>query len=94
MAAFLQTVKAREDLVQHLNEAFDCELLEQAKVRVRLRVAPHTWEAFRLTALEGLSGAAAAERLHMKVANVFVAKSEVQKMLGDEVRKLEGPDPE
>jgi RNA polymerase sigma-70 factor (ECF subfamily) len=94
VAAFLTTVEAREDLVQHLNEAFDCELLEQAMNRVRLRVAQHTWEAFRLTALEGLSGAAAADRLKMKVATVFVAKSEVQKMLADEVRRLDEPDPE
>ena len=48
------TLEAREDLAQKLEEAFDLELLEAAKVRVRLRVAPHTWEAFRLMALEGL----------------------------------------
>jgi hypothetical protein len=30
----------------------------------------------------------------MKVATVFVARSKVQKMLQDEVRKLEGRDPE
>src|SRR5947199_3079680 len=32
------TLEAREDLVQRLGEAFDLELLEAAKVRVRLRV--------------------------------------------------------
>src|SRR5438034_7196871 len=37
------TLEAREDLAQKLEEAFDLELLEAAKVRVRLRVAPHTW---------------------------------------------------
>src|SRR5262249_18502540 len=42
----LQALEAREDLVQKLEEAFDHELLEAAKARVRLRVAPHTWEAF------------------------------------------------
>ena len=31
-----------------------------AQARVRQRVEPHTWEAFRLTAMEGLSGADAA----------------------------------
>ena len=34
------TVEAREDLAQKLEEAFDLELLEAAKLRVRLRVAP------------------------------------------------------
>jgi RNA polymerase sigma factor (sigma-70 family) len=86
----LESVGAREDLAQRLEEAFDHEVLDLAIACVRLRVAPRTWDAFRMTALEGLSGAAAAERLNMKVATVFVAKSEVQKMLAEEVRRLEG----
>jgi RNA polymerase sigma factor (sigma-70 family) len=86
----LESVGAREDLAQRLEEAFDHEVLDQAIACIRLRVAPRTWDAFRLTALEGLSGAAAAEQLNMKVATVFVAKSEVQKMLAEEVRRLEG----
>ena len=57
---------------------------------VRPRVALRTWDAFRLTALEGCSGAAAAAQLEMKVARVYVAKSEVKKMIQDEIRKLEG----
>ncbi len=85
----LQTVEAREDLVQKLEEAFDHELLEAAKVQVRLRVAPHTWEAFRLVALEGQPVAKVAAVVHMQVAMVYVAKSKVQKMLQEEIRKLE-----
>jgi RNA polymerase sigma-70 factor (ECF subfamily) len=87
----LETIAAREELVQQLHEAFDQELLEAAMVRVRLRVAAKTWEAFRLTALEGLSGAKVAAQLGMKVANVFVAKSTLRKFLQEEVKKLEGP---
>ena len=85
----MQTLEAREDLVQKLEEAFDLELLEAAKVRVRLRVAPHTWEAFRLVALEGLPVGEVAARVGMQVAMVYVAKSKVQKMLQEEIRKLE-----
>jgi RNA polymerase sigma-70 factor (ECF subfamily) len=85
----LQTVEAREDLVQKLEEAFDYELLEAAKVRVRLRVAPHTWEAFRKVALEGLPVAEVAAAVGMQVAMVYVAKSKVQKMLQEEIRSLE-----
>ncbi len=85
----LLTLEAREDLAQKLEEAFDLELLEAAKVRVRLRVAPHTWEAFRLTALEGLPVAEVAARVHLQVAMVYVAKSKVQKMLQEEIGKLE-----
>jgi RNA polymerase sigma-70 factor (ECF subfamily) len=87
--ALLQSVEAREDLIQKLEEAFDHELLEAAKVQVRLRVAPHTWEAFRLVAIEGLPVAEVATSVHMQVAMVYVAKSKVQKMLHEEIQKLE-----
>jgi RNA polymerase sigma-70 factor (ECF subfamily) len=82
------TLEAREDLAQKLEEVFDLELLEAAKVRVRLRVAPHTWEAFRLMALEGLSVTEVASQVRLQVAMVYVAKSKVQKMLKEEIRKL------
>ena len=39
------------------NASSTIEMLELATERVRLRVEPHTWDAFRLTALEGQSGA-------------------------------------
>jgi RNA polymerase sigma-70 factor (ECF subfamily) len=83
----LLALEAREDLAQKLEEVFDLELLEAAKVRVRLRVAPHTWEAFRLMALEGLPAAEVAARVRLQVAMVYVAKSKVQKMLQEENRE-------
>jgi RNA polymerase sigma-70 factor (ECF subfamily) len=89
----MQSLEAREDLIHKLEEAFDHELLEAAKVRVRLRVAPHTWEAFRLVAFEGLPVAEVAAAVQMQVAMVYVAKSKVQKMLQEEIQKLEA-DPE
>jgi RNA polymerase sigma-70 factor (ECF subfamily) len=90
----LQSVQAQGDLVGHLDEEFARDLLDEALARVRLRVQPHTWEAFRLLTYEGLSGAAAAARLDMKVATVFVARSKVQKMVQEEVARLKGPDGE
>src|SRR5215831_4368352 len=59
----LRSVEAREDLVSHLEAEFDREILDEAMLRVRLRVAPQTWRAFVLTGLDGLSGAEAAERI-------------------------------
>ena len=85
----LLTVQARDDLVQKLEEAFDLELLELAKARVRRRVASHTWEAFRLAAIEGMPVAEVAARVHLQVAMVYVAKSKVQRMLQEEIGKLE-----
>lgn len=86
----LHSVEARDDLEQGMAEAFDLELLELATGRVRGRVEERTWEAFRLTALEGLSGAEAAARLGMPVASVFKAKSNVQKLLQAEIAEMEG----
>lgn len=86
----LDTAEARDDLVARLEEEFDQEVLAEAMVRVAGRVEPHTWEAFRLLAVEGLSGAEAAARLGMKVATAFVAKSKVLRMLQDEVARLRG----
>ncbi len=68
----LATIEARDDLVRRIADAADQELFKEAAARVQLRVEPRTWKAFRLLAVEGLSGAAAAERLGMKVASVFV----------------------
>jgi RNA polymerase sigma-70 factor (ECF subfamily) len=90
----LDSVQAREDLIQQLEEAFDLELLDEAMARVQLRVEPHTWEAFRLLAFEGWSGAQAAEKLQMKVATVFVARSKVQKMLLEVLQQLDRTEPE
>jgi len=85
----LQTIEARDDLVRRLTTEFDQEMLDEAMSRVQERVEPHTWEAFRLTALEELSGAEAAQRLQVKVATVFKAKSKVLKMLQEEIARSE-----
>ncbi len=87
--ARLHSIEARDDLARRLEEEFDGELLEQAMEQVRHRAEPRTWEAFRLLALEGWSGAQVAEHLGMNVATVFVARSHVQKRIREEVRRLE-----
>src|SRR5262249_17408989 len=69
----LDSAAARDDLAARLEEEFDRELLDEAMARGRLRVAPQTWEAFRLTALGRPSGAEAAAPIPMQVAQVFVA---------------------
>lgn len=90
--ATLETVEARDDLAARLEQAFDQEVLALASARVRQRIEPHTWEAFRLTALEGKSGAEAAAALGMLVGTVFKAKSKVQKLLREEIERLESED--
>ena len=85
----LDNLEAREGLAQQVEAEFDRELLDAALKRVQPRVPEQQWHAFRLTALDGLSGAEAAERLGMLVATVYTAKSKVQKLVREEVRRLE-----
>lgn len=85
---------AGADLAQRLEEESDLELLQLAMTRVQARVQPHTWEAFRLLALEERSGAETARHLGMNVGAVFVARSKVQRMLRQEVERLSSQDVE
>jgi RNA polymerase sigma-70 factor (ECF subfamily) len=86
----LLSLAARDDLAAWMEGAYEQELLDEALVRVRPRVQANTWEAFRLTTYEGLSGAETAARLGMAVTSVYKAKSNIQKLLEAEVRYLEG----
>jgi RNA polymerase sigma factor (sigma-70 family) len=90
----LRNVAAGDDLAKQIQEGFDREFLQEAMTRVQARVAPNTWDAFRLTALEGLSGADAAAQIGIKVATVFVYRGRVQRMLQEELARLEEAEPE
>jgi RNA polymerase sigma-70 factor (ECF subfamily) len=85
----LKSAPARADLLARLEEQFDQELMGEAVAQVRLRVEPQTWQAFWLTATEGVSGEAAAAQLGMRLTAVFKAKSRVMQLLRDEVARLE-----
>jgi RNA polymerase sigma factor (sigma-70 family) len=76
------------DLENQMERAFEHELLELAMRRVERRVKPATWDAFRLTAIDNLPGVDVARRLKMDVANVFVHKHRVLKLLEEEVTIL------
>jgi RNA polymerase sigma factor (sigma-70 family) len=88
MVELFENIQAGDDLEKHLEEEFHRELMEQAMVLVQPRVAARTWDAFRMTALEGLSGAIAADRLEMNITRVYTAKSQVKMMIREQIRKL------
>jgi DNA-directed RNA polymerase specialized sigma24 family protein len=90
MAAFLNNRDGGNDPAGDLHEEFRRELLEHALARVEARLASRTWDAFRLTALEGASGVAAAAQLQLKTAQVYLARSKVKKRIQEEVQRLEG----
>jgi RNA polymerase sigma-70 factor (ECF subfamily) len=89
VGALLETVEARDDLARRLDKEFDLELLEAAMDVVRGRVKPATWEAFRRLALEHESGEQAASALNMSVDAVLKARSNVTKLLREEMKKME-----
>lgn len=71
------------ELARALDDRLEGELrlAEEVSAAVRARVAPHTWQAYWLTAIEGQAAADVAARLGMTVAAVYVAKNRVGKML-------------
>ena len=81
-------IQAGDDLERHLKQEFHRELVDQAMGLVQARVAERTWDAFRLTVLEECSGADAAARLEMTIARVYTSKSQVKRLIREEVRKL------
>lgn len=81
--------QAADGLVKAVEAGFDEELLRRAMGAIRLRVEPKTWEAFRLTALEGVPGATVAEQLGLRLTSVYKARSNVQKLLQEEIRLQE-----
>jgi RNA polymerase sigma-70 factor (ECF subfamily) len=87
--ALLESVEAREDLLQRMEEGFDRELLDRALEIVRGQFATHNWEAFCLTALQGVSAAATARQLNMSIGRVYAARSQIQQRLSEVCRKLE-----
>lgn len=86
----LAQAPARDDLEQRLGEEFDREIAAAAMTQVAARVAPQTWEAFRLQAVECVPVPEVAARLGMRVASVYKARSNVTKMLREAVRELGG----
>jgi RNA polymerase sigma-70 factor (ECF subfamily) len=85
----LDSVAARDDLSRDLERLFDIDLLEKAMQRVRLRAATHTWTAFSMTAVEGLSAPEVARRLGMNIARVYAARNVIQQRLQEECRRLD-----
>ena len=85
----LQSVAAKDDLAARVEATFDKELLEMAMVRVKDRVASTTWEAFRLAVLDGLAPQQVADKLGVRVSQVYLAKHRVQKLVQEEIKAIE-----
>ena len=85
----LNTVPAREDLLVCIEASYDKELLAIAMQQVESRVHSHTWRAFHLLAIEGLSGAKVSAELGMGINTAYVARKKVQRMIRKVITELE-----
>ncbi|MFC1759075.1 RNA polymerase sigma factor [Planctomycetota bacterium] len=86
---FLLTVEAREDLLLYLSDAFDLEILAEARSRVCQQVESRHWKVFTMTADDQLPAAEVSKTTGDSVANVFKIKSRVQAMIRTEINKLQ-----
>ena len=87
--AVLEDVEARTDLAQRLSDAYDMELLDVAKLHVRGRVETRRWLAWEWMAVEHRAGEDVAKELDMKLPTVYSSRYQVQKLIADEIRRLE-----
>jgi RNA polymerase sigma-70 factor (ECF subfamily) len=88
-ARLLESVEARENLALLLERFADRELLELAVQRVKRRVQPTTWAAFERLAIARHPGLIVARELGLQLSWVYVARHKVQRMLREELDRLE-----
>lgn len=92
--ACLESIQACESLMEHLSDAFDQEVFEEALVRVQVRVSETTWQAFHRQVFGVMAPAEVAEMVGLSVAAVYMAKSRVQSLLRKEIERLDRELPE
>lgn len=78
----LEQLKATEDeLASEFDIEYQREVYKWAAQRVQADVDPKTWEAFRMTHVDGVSIVEAAKQLGVGVGQIYVARSRVMKRL-------------
>lgn len=81
---------ACEKLVDSFDKEAQRELFDLSASAVKARVAESTWQAFELSAIQGIAGAQVAEQLGMQLSNVYVARGRVQRMISEMIAELDG----
>jgi RNA polymerase sigma factor (sigma-70 family) len=85
----LTSEQARRDLQASLNEEFDLELLQIAEMNVRLQVAPHSWDAYRLRCKERLSLSQTAAAIGIPAGHVSKYALRVRHMVTRQIARYE-----
>lgn len=79
--AKLQTDDVAKSFLDEIERQSRNEEMENAMKVVRMRVEPHTWQAFEMTAIHNMPVEQVASALGIKVPTVYVAKSKVIRMI-------------
>lgn len=82
----------RQSLEVELDLLLERQIFDQAIATVSQRVSVSTWEAFRLTAIDGLPGEKAATMTGLKLNAVYAARYRVQRLITEEIRHLRDQD--
>ena len=82
-------VDDHSDLTTAIDTEYEREVFLWAAEQVRESVSPHTWQAFWLSHVEGLSIEDVSNRLNLKPANIYFARSRVMKRLKQIVQQFE-----
>ena len=80
---------ARAELTNVLADAFDLDLLDEAKSRVQKRVNEKRWQSRNLLSNHAMSGKQVAEKLEISTAVAYANKNQVQKLIKEEIKLLE-----
>jgi RNA polymerase sigma factor (sigma-70 family) len=72
---------------------FQRTLAARAMERIKDEFQPATWQAFLLTAVEGVAPAQASTRVGLSVGAIYVAKSRVIARLRQEIEIMQGDEP-
>ncbi len=83
-----QAADGADDLEHQWEIEHQRQLLSRAVEIVKPQIESKTWEAFRMTAVDGMSAAEVSRKLNMKSGSVYVARSRVTAKLRAEVERL------
>jgi RNA polymerase sigma-70 factor (ECF subfamily) len=89
VVARLQQQPAGDDVAQDLDEEYRRAVFRLASELVRQEFQESTWQAFWLTAVEGIPIGEAAVRLRKNEGVVYAGRSRVMRRLKEKVREIE-----
>lgn len=85
----LDAASVRNDISSLIEREYERELFRLAADRVQQVVSPQTWQAFRLTEVEGQSVQQAAEALGTTTGHIYVSRSRVMARIKEFVQEYE-----